>query len=226
MSKSKSQETTTTTVNADDLINANRKRLDESVQRVNRDRDLPSLIEWGHAASEIGAWLTRNCERLTGSDELPGTVEGFDLTGNLWPFLSAEVFRITAVNEEDLRVVAVYRLTGRGYFPVQPELLKRYPQVLRNLRADASWFDRLLAAVCEKFPEAASPLPVPSAKHDPMAPYMPVGWFKEEFGINPERLRAAARAGTLKRLKIHGEYRYSVPKAMELWPGDVTYFPD
>jgi len=66
---------------------------------------------------------------------------------------------------------------------------------------------------------------------DEKAPYVPAGWFKEEFGIPASRLRGARLREKLaaKDLSRDGErpsYHYSVPDAMQLWPTDVTYLPN
>ena len=62
---------------------------------------------------------------------------------------------------------------------------------------------------------------------DPNAPYMPASWFQSEFGIPPERLRAARRRTTnpLPYIMVENEYRYSVLAAMQRWPADVLYLP-
>lgn len=55
--------------------------------------------------------------------------------------------------------------------------------------------------------------------------YKPAAWFREEFGIPPERLRSARRRGRLLWLKVGREYHCSVPAARKLWPEDVTHLP-
>ncbi len=62
---------------------------------------------------------------------------------------------------------------------------------------------------------------------NPNVPYMPASWFQSEFGIPPERLRAARRRTTnpLPFIVVENEYRYSVPAAMLRWPADVLYLP-
>ncbi len=64
--------------------------------------------------------------------------------------------------------------------------------------------------------------PAPS---DPWAPYMPARWFKEKYGISPERLRAALRASQLRAGKQRNRNLYSVPEAAKLWPEDNIEMP-
>jgi hypothetical protein len=68
---------------------------------------------------------------------------------------------------------------------------------------------------------------LPADAHDV---YMPVSWFKDEFGISPERLRAARRRGDLPSINVsksnRQKYHYSAVKAQELWPDDVEYLPE
>lgn len=53
----------------------------------------------------------------------------------------------------------------------------------------------------------------------------PASWFQEQFGIDPDRLRSAARRGLLKARKVGREWHYSVIGARKLWPQDVTHPP-
>lgn len=82
-------------------------------------------------------------------------------------------------------------------------------------RATSTEGDRLSAGVANSAP-----------RHDRWAPYRPASWFKDEFGIPPERLRSARRTDRLQYIESHGGYCYSVPRAMELWSQDVMYLPD
>ncbi|HLP83775.1 MAG TPA: hypothetical protein VK157_05450 [Phycisphaerales bacterium] len=60
---------------------------------------------------------------------------------------------------------------------------------------------------------------------DPWAPYLPARWFKDQFGIPQERLRAAHRAGHLRAEKQSKRYLYSVRDAARLWPEDHIVLP-
>lgn len=58
--------------------------------------------------------------------------------------------------------------------------------------------------------------------HDPM---MPARWFKDQYGIEPERLRAAFRRGELRRVQRGSRVFYSVRGAAELWPEEQIEIP-
>lgn len=60
---------------------------------------------------------------------------------------------------------------------------------------------------------------------DLKSPYMPVDWFKEEFGLTADALRGQARRGSLAKMKRGRWNQYSVPDAMAIWPHLVTYGP-
>jgi hypothetical protein len=74
--------------------------------------------------------------------------------------------------------------------------------------------------------EAAVGLSKMSTEDEAYAPYMPSSWFSDEFGISNDRLRSARRDGRLRFVIREKHFFYSVPHAMQLWPGDVTHLPD
>jgi hypothetical protein len=61
---------------------------------------------------------------------------------------------------------------------------------------------------------------------DPKAPYMPAGWFKDEFGLTANALRGQVKRGHLARTKRGHWNLYSVSDAQAIWPDLVTYGPN
>ena len=69
----------------------------------------------------------------------------------------------------------------------------------------------------------AHPLAPPT---DPHAPYMPVTWFKDEFGLTANALLGHKKRGNLKTMNRDRWNLYSVPDAMKIWPDVVNHYPD
>ena len=66
-----------------------------------------------------------------------------------------------------------------------------------------------------------------SDSDDSHAPYIPMGWFQDEFGVTAQALRGARRRDGLKTKKQpNGRNRYSVPDSMHLSPIEVPYSPE
>ncbi|MCA9293201.1 MAG: hypothetical protein KDA20_05250 [Phycisphaerales bacterium] len=65
---------------------------------------------------------------------------------------------------------------------------------------------------------------VPEAVNAPIQSdrLMPARWFNDEFGIPPERLRAAARTNRLEAVKKNRRAYYSMRSVSLLWPEDVV----
>ncbi|MEM9913993.1 MAG: hypothetical protein AAF911_03425 [Planctomycetota bacterium] len=92
-----------------------------------------------------------------------------------------------------------------------------------------------LAAIEDWCRDAADAMKVPSyiidhtESTETPEKFMPASWFRDEFGIDSERLRAARRRGKLPAINVSTSevpiYRYSAIKAQELWPADVEYLP-
>jgi hypothetical protein len=72
-------------------------------------------------------------------------------------------------------------------------------------------------------PASAQP---PATATDLHAPYMPVDWFKDEFGLTADALAGQKKRGNLATTKRGRWNEYSVPDAMKIWPHVVKYGPD
>lgn len=114
-------------------------------------------------------------------------------------------------------IAAFGRWFGDDFDPQRPG----WPRVKATLISHC----KLTAAQCEAM--TVLDIVAQLEARDPNAPYMPASWFSDEFGIEPERLRAARRRTTnpLPFIRVENGYRYSVPAAMRRWPGDVLYLP-
>lgn len=59
-------------------------------------------------------------------------------------------------------------------------------------------------------------------KPDPDEEYLPAAWFKEKFGIDPDRLDKAARDGRLDRRRVGRFWHYPLSGVRALWPEEFT----
>ena len=125
-----------------------------------------------------------------------------------------------------------YRITKEA---APPEVVKEWDGHWRNVRRTAIDMNHWAIRMADGRSQAdqysvdgdsenlASPT---QCDADPKAPYMPAGWFKDEFGLTAESLRGQARRGNLAITKRGHWNQYSVPDAMAIWPQLVTYGPN
>lgn len=147
-------------------IHAHRlQQVSKAAQRVHREHDLLSLMTWAHLADFAGSWFIRYAGMVAGP-EPPLFVKGIDVidgqSDNVWPWLQDEIFRLCAITDFELQMVA--NMQARGPI-LYSGFAEKYRAILKLVREheqrDPQCVDRLLAALHKRFPTVAVELPDP-----------------------------------------------------------------
>ena len=119
---------------------------------------------------------------------------------------------------------------------VLPECKKTYPDdfpsladptpdpwryVREHIEAFHLWVKLIEAKLSESLAEPAK-AKINEEERDSDEDYKPAVWFRQQTGIQPERLRVTAKRGQLPKKMLGKRHMYHVPTARKLWPQDFV----